>query len=185
MSLNSSPQVNEIVQANNEVNSTWLLRYHKCFQLWITVKWPRSYILNITLVFMYLMLSGYPRYYIRKWKVNHPERRLKSLSKEHSASVLKSLGCVSSQNVSYSKLKLNTLVSWGSLGNSASFSVGQPKPSIKLELLNWPPCITASAKNSIPNLTRWSSNYFFCLHTRRLSNASRTWIIDFVGLLLP
>ena len=127
MSLNSSPQVNEIVQANNEVNCTWLLRYHKCFQLWITVKWPRSYILNITLVFMYLMLSGYPRYYIRKWKVNHPERRLKSLSKEHSASVLKSLGCVSSQNVSYSKLKLNTFSLLGLSGEFSQFLSGATK----------------------------------------------------------
>ena len=127
MSLNSSPQVNEIVQANNEVNCTWLLRYHKCFQLWITVKWPRSYILNITLVFMYLMLSGYPRYYIWKWKVNHPERRLKSLSKEQFASVLKSLGCVSSQNVSYSKLKLNTFSLLGLFGEFSQFLSGATK----------------------------------------------------------
>ena len=127
MSLNSSPQVNEIVQTNNELNWTWLLRYHKCFQLWITVKWPRSYIFNITLAFMYLTLSGYPRYYIRKWKVKHSERRLKSLSKEHSASVLKSLGCVSSQNVSYSKLKLNTFSLLGLFGEFSKFLSGATK----------------------------------------------------------
>ena len=49
MSLDSLQQVNKIVQENNEVlNCTWVLRYHKCFQLWITVKWPRRYLLNIT-----------------------------------------------------------------------------------------------------------------------------------------
>ena len=45
--------------------------------------------------------------------------------------------------------------------NLASFSVGQPKSAITLELLNWPPWIIASAKNSIPNWPHWSSlNYF-------------------------
>ena len=61
----------------------WVLRYHRCFQLWVSVKWPRRYILNImiTLVFKYLMLLGHPRYW--KWTEKLPERRLKSLFKEH------------------------------------------------------------------------------------------------------
>ena len=89
MGLDSLQQVNKIVQGNNEVlNCTWVLRYHKCFQLWITVKWPRGYLLNITHVSMFLRLLGYPRYCVQKWKLKHSERRLKSLLKEHYASVL-------------------------------------------------------------------------------------------------
>ena len=52
--------------------------------------------------------------------------------------------------------------------NSFSFLVEQPKSAIKLELFNWPPWITASAKNSIPTWPRWPSlNYFLF-----------AWIID-------
>ena len=51
-------------------------------------------------------------------------------------------------------------VSKSSLWNSFSFLVEQPKSAIKLGLFNWPPWITASAKNSIPTWPHWSSlNY--------------------------
>ena len=121
----------------------------------------------MTLVFMYLRLLGHPRYCVGKWKLKHSERRLKSLFKEHYTSVSymksfsKSLGCISSKMFYTLNWIWILLVSWSSLQNTASFSVEQPKSAIKLELLNWPPWITASARNSIPTRPSWSSwNYF-------------------------
>ena len=138
MSLDSSQQVNKIVQENNEVNCKWVLRYHKCFQLWITVKWPRSYILNITLVSMFLRLLGHPRYCIRIWKLKHSERRFKSLFKEHYAFVsymeifLKILGCISSKNISYSELILNTFSLLELFVELSQFLSGATKVSNKI-----------------------------------------------------
>ena len=116
MSLDSSPQVDRIVQAKNEVNCTWVLRYHKCFQLWITVKWPRSYIFNINPVsflnvvgtseILYLKIKGKT---LRK-KIKKSVQRMLGLHFIHEE-FFKSLhvGYISSQNVSYSKsMKLNT-----------------------------------------------------------------------------
>ena len=112
---------------------------------------------------MYSILLGNPRYCIQRWK-EHSERRLRSLFKGFNFTnekFLKSLGHTISQTFPTLNWNWIPLISWSSLWNSASFSVGQPKSAIKLELSNWPPWITASAKNSIPNWPSWSSlNYF-------------------------
>ena len=140
VSLDSSQQVNKIVQANNEVNCTRVLKYHKCFQLWITVKWPRSYTLslNITIVFMYLRLLGHPRYCVGKWKFKHLDRRFQRTIRFRfiHEKFLKSLGCMSSKMFHTLNWNWILLVPWSSLQNSASFSVEQPKSAIKLQLLN-------------------------------------------------
>ena len=84
MSLDSSQQVNKIVLANNEVNLTWVLRYHKCFQLWITVEWPRSYINHSCLNALNVVRTSCVDTVLgNKWKAKHSERTLKSLFKKH------------------------------------------------------------------------------------------------------
>ena len=165
MSLDSSQQVNKIVQANNEVNCTWVLKYHKCFQLWITVKWPRSYTLslNITIVFMYLRLLGHPRYCVGKWKFKHSYRRLKSLSKNNTLpfytwKVFEKFRLHELKNVSYSKLKLNTFSPLELFAELSQFLSGATKVSNKITAVEW---ITAFSQNRIPTWPSWSSlNYF-------------------------
>ena len=144
MSLVSSQQVNKTVQANNAVDCTWVLKYHKCFQLWITIKWPTSYILslNITLVFMYLRLLGHPRYCVGKWKLKHSERRLKSLFKEHYASVsyikvFEKFRLHKLKNVSNSRLKLNTLSLLELFAEHSQFLSGATKVSNKIRAVEW------------------------------------------------
>ena len=112
MSLDSLQQVNKIVQENNEVlNCTWVLRYHKCFQLWITVKWPRSYILNITRFYKVVRIS---KILCSKMKVKTLREKIKKSAQRTlrfrfiHENFWKSLGCISSKNVPYSKLKLST-----------------------------------------------------------------------------
>ena len=79
MSLDSSQQANKIVQANNEVNCTWVLKYHKCFQLWIRVKWPRSYLLKVVRTSKILCW---------KIKVKTLREKIEKSFKEHYAFVL-------------------------------------------------------------------------------------------------
>ena len=112
MSLDSLQQVNKIVQENNEVlNCTWVLRYHKYFQLWITVKWPRRYLLNITRFYKVVRIS---KILFSKMKVKTLREKIKKSAQRTLCfrfiheNFWKSLGCISSKNVSYSKLKLST-----------------------------------------------------------------------------
>ena len=157
--------VNKIVQANNEVNCTWVLKYHKCFQLWITAKWPRSYTLslNITIIFMYLRLLGHPRYCVGKWKFKHSDRRLKSLSKNNTLpfytwKVFEKFRLHELKNVSYSKLKLNTFSPLELFAELSQFLSGANKVSNKITAVEW---ITAFSQNRIPTWPSWSSlNYF-------------------------
>ena len=162
--------MNKIIQENNEVNYTWVLRYHKCFQLWITVKWPRSYILMQHHTCFHVLNV------VRTSKILCLKMKVKTLREKIKESVqrtlcfrfihenfFKSLVCISSKMFHTLHWNGILLVSWSSLQNSASFSVEQPKSAIKLKLLNWPPWITASARNNIPTCTwpSWSSlNYF-------------------------
>ena len=172
-SLDSSQQVNKIVQANNEVNCTWVLKYHKYFQLWITVKWPRSYILslNITIVFMYLRLLGHPRYCVGKWKFKHSDRRLKSLSKNNTLpfytwKVFEKFRLHELKNVSYSKLKLNTFSPLELFAELSQFLSGATKVSNKITAVEW---ITIHFLRTgfLPGQVDHHC-IIFCLHAQRL-----------------
>ena len=106
--------MNKIVQENNEVlNFTWVLRYQKCFQLWITVKWPRRYLLNITRFYV-LKVVRISKILCSKMKVKTLREKIKKSAQRTlrfrfiHENFWKSLGCISSKNVSYSKLKLST-----------------------------------------------------------------------------
>ena len=136
MSLDSLQQVNKIVQENNEVlNCTWVLRYHKCFQLWITVKWPRSYILNITRFYKVVRIS---KILCSKMKVKTLREKIKKSAQRTLRFRLihknfwKSFGCISSKSVSYSKLKLNTFSLLELLVELSQFLSGATKVSNKI-----------------------------------------------------
>ena len=101
----------------------------------------------------------------------------------------KIIGYISSQNVSYCKLKLNTFgLLLRFLWNSACFSMEKAKSAIKLKLLNWPPWVTASAKNKILPGHIDHQWIIICLHTQCLSKSIKTshyrlcWFIVLITL---
>ena len=111
------------------------IKYHSCFHVLIVDRTSNT---------QYLKIKG------------------KTLRKKIKKSVKKILGFHFIWLVlMYSKLKLDTFSLLELSVDSTCFLVEQPKSAIKLELLSWPPRITASAKNLIPTCPWWSSlNYF-------------------------
>lgn len=75
------------------------------------------------------------------------------------------------------------LVPLSSLWNSASFSVEQTKSEIKLELLNWPPWITASATNMQHSYLATWTLLGYCFHNFKKTLLHHTNLLS-LNLLL-